>query len=279
MSHADVAALVKLPARRIAAMEEERWEELPEGPYLRGFLRNIARALQIDATTLIDRVDETRVRSRSPDSILVAPGSTHTTLPRRSGPMETRHGGRALIYGAFAFALIAALIAWSGTASFERVIDGGKAMIAARSGGAGDAERARAASGDVATPPSTGGADTSVAADGPLPATSPAPEAASPTVAASGESAPGGGAASSTAPTDAALSFHFKEPSWVEVRSADGKVLLQQLNEAGSDQQISGEAPFALIVGNAKGVELRFRGKPVDLGPHTRAAVARLTLS
>jgi cytoskeleton protein RodZ len=75
------------------------------------------------------------------------------------------------------------------------------------------------------------------------------------------------------------LAFHFNEESWVEVRSADGRVLMQRLNAAGSDQQIDGEAPYALIVGNAKGVALRFRGQPVDLGPYTRDQVARLTLS
>jgi len=31
-------------------------------------------------------------------------------------------------------------------------------------------------------------------------------------------------------------------------------------------------------VGNASGVELSYRGKPVDLAPHTRSDVARLTL-
>ncbi len=73
--------------------------------------------------------------------------------------------------------------------------------------------------------------------------------------------------------------FHFNEDSWVEVKSADGRVLMHRLNVAGSDQQVDGEAPYSLIVGNAKGVALRFHGQPVDLGPYTRDQVARLTLS
>ena len=274
MSHGDVAALVKLPPRRIAAIEEERWEELPEGPYLRGFLRNVARALQLDAAILVDRVDQHRVRSRNPDSILVAPGSTHATLPRRSGPIEARHSGRALIYGAFVFALIAALIAWSGTASFDRAVTGGKALIAAQSGGASATPPNVPAKVDAT--PSVPGAEASVAADGPLPTTAAAPEAGG----ASNTAPVNANAAASSAPATAegALSFHFNEPSWVEVRAADGKVLLKQLNDAGSDQQLGGEPPFTLIVGNAKGVALQFRGKPVDLVPYTRSAVARLTL-
>ncbi len=54
---------------------------------------------------------------------------------------------------------------------------------------------------------------------------------------------------------------------------------MHRLNAAGSDQEIDGEAPYSLIVGNAKGVALRFHGQPVDLGPYTRDQVARLTLS
>jgi hypothetical protein len=32
------------------------------------------------------------------------------------------------------------------------------------------------------------------------------------------------------------------------------------------------------VIGNAHGVTLSYRGKPVDLGPHTKVDVARLTL-
>jgi cytoskeleton protein RodZ len=76
-----------------------------------------------------------------------------------------------------------------------------------------------------------------------------------------------------------ALSFRFNEESWVEVRAADGRVLMKALNAAGSEQRIEGDAPYSVVVGNAKGVELRFRGQPVDLGPYTHDQVARLTLS
>lgn len=123
MSQADVGHALKVVVRRIDAMETERWDELPTGPFLRGFVRNYARALKIDASTLTERIDASLMRSRNPDSILVAPETLKTTLPRRSGPAEDHHTGRKLIYGAFVFALLAALIAWSGTSSFDRVAD------------------------------------------------------------------------------------------------------------------------------------------------------------
>ena len=260
LSQSDVANTVKLPPRRIEAMEAERWDELPDGPYLRGFLRNIARALSLDADTLMARVDESVVRSRDPHNILLPASGTRATLPRRSGPGE-RRGGRPLVAGAIGFALIAALIAWSGTDSFERAMGGGRKLVDSVTASApASAPPAESVSEPVAVAAST----ESVPA--PTAATTPAdtPAAASPPPA----------VADATA-----LRFQFKEESWVEVRSADGKVLLKRLNAAGSEQTVDGTGPFTLIVGNAKGVALEFRGQAVDLSPYTRDSVARLTLS
>ena len=262
MSQSDVAAYVKLPPRRIEALEQERWDELPDGPYLRGFLKNVARALSLDAAALIDRVDESLMQSRNPDSILVAPGSTHATLPRRSGPADDRRSGRSLVFGALVFAIIAALIAWSGTDSFDQAMHLGKMLVAGRQAATTDATPA-APRNDAVTSPMVAPSKTIAApqvfdsAAAPKPTTDPA-------------------VASTTPP---ALRLQFSEESWVEVRSADGRVLLSRLNAAGTEQSLEGDAPFSLVVGNAKGVDLSFRGQHVDLAPYTRDQVARLTLS
>ena len=285
LSQSDVANVVKLPARRIEAMEMERWDELPDGPYLRGFLKNIARALNLDAATLIDRVDESLMRARNPDSILVAPGSTHATLPRRSGPAEGGYSGRTLVGGALAFALIAALIAWSGTDSFDRAVATGKSWIEARRAQvSGDVAPTKAARPQTRSEPiqspmpgATTGMNAAAAyTTGP---SEPAPQAAKAPIAsdAAGQSRPGPVSASASA--SAAMRLQFSEEAWVEVRGADGQVLLSRLNAAGTEQSIEGEPPFALVVGNARGVALSYRGQSVDLAPYTRDEVARFTLS
>ena len=276
LSQADVANVVKLPVRRIEAMERERWDELPDGPYLRGFLKNIARALNLDAATLIDRVDESLMRARNPDSILVAPGSTHAMLPRRSGPAEGRYSGRSLVAGAMIFALIAALIAWSGTDSFDRSmtvarqwLDGQRAPVAgstpAETKGVPKATAPQTTSESVPLPPL-------VAATQPAPSTaSVASPLAAPSDTPNGPAAAAGGSV--------AIQFHFSEDAWVEVRGGDGKLLMSQLNVAGSDQSVEGQAPFSVVVGNARAVSLTYRGRPVDLTPYIHDQVARLTLS
>ena len=70
----------------------------------------------------------------------------------------------------------------------------------------------------------------------------------------------------------------FDRESWVEVRDADGRVLFSQLNPPGSRRQVAGGGPFTLVIGNAAGVKVRYNDTDVDLKPHTRTHVARLTL-
>jgi cytoskeleton protein RodZ len=70
----------------------------------------------------------------------------------------------------------------------------------------------------------------------------------------------------------------FEQASWVEIKDRNGNAVFGQLNPAGSRRSASGEPPLSIVVGNAAGVRL-FRGeKAIDLAPHTRVDVARLTL-
>ncbi len=64
----------------------------------------------------------------------------------------------------------------------------------------------------------------------------------------------------------------------MEIRAGDGKVLLSQLNPGGTEQVVEGRPPFALVIGNAQHVRLSYDDRPVDLAPHVKVEVARLTL-
>ncbi|PZO28511.1 MAG: hypothetical protein DCE88_08765 [Betaproteobacteria bacterium] len=172
----------------------------------------------------------------------------------------------------------------------------------------GDAEVIEPNEAPVATAP---GSESAVSADGSLPLDLEAPAAAGDTAvfpalqqpaAPVGESAPPAtaapnatGAASTTAAApvaDAAapaaaplapnvesvLRFNFQEQSWVTVRDANDKVLISQLNDGGSNLEVKGQAPFKLIVGNAKAVSVSSNGKSVDLTSSIRGEVARITV-
>jgi cytoskeleton protein RodZ len=70
----------------------------------------------------------------------------------------------------------------------------------------------------------------------------------------------------------------FEQESWVEIKDRSGNTIFGQLNPAGSRRSVSGEPPLSVVVGNAAGVRLFQGDKSVDLVPHTRVDVARLTL-
>lgn len=70
----------------------------------------------------------------------------------------------------------------------------------------------------------------------------------------------------------------FGRDSWVEVRGADGSVLFTGTQKAQTDRQFTATGPVTMIIGNADAVKLEVDGQPFDLTPHTRAAIARVSL-
>ena len=55
-------------------------------------------------------------------------------------------------------------------------------------------------------------------------------------------------------------------------------MIFSQLNRRGTEERVTGTPPLSLVVGNAHGVRLTYDDQPVDLAPHTKVDVARLTL-
>ncbi|SOC53371.1 cytoskeleton protein RodZ [Chromohalobacter canadensis] len=98
------------------------------------------------------------------------------------------------------------------------------------------------------------------------------------------ESATQGGdsdGASNVASADSAnsMTLTFNEQSWTEIYDADDQRLMAGLQDPGTDTELQGTPPFRLTIGNASGVELRYRGENVDLSQHTGGNnVARFTL-
>ncbi len=74
------------------------------------------------------------------------------------------------------------------------------------------------------------------------------------------------------------IDLAFDQLSWVEIKQADGKVLLSQLNQPGTNRVIEGVPPFDVVIGNAAQVRLKYNDAPVDLRPYFKVDVARLKL-
>lgn len=84
--------------------------------------------------------------------------------------------------------------------------------------------------------------------------------------------------APASGPAGGALVLAVRGASWVEVRDAKGVKLLSRNVLAGEHLALDGVAPLSLSIGNAPGVQLSYKGQPVDLTASTRNNVARLEL-
>jgi cytoskeleton protein RodZ len=74
------------------------------------------------------------------------------------------------------------------------------------------------------------------------------------------------------------LSLRAEASSWVEVRDRNNQVLLSRTLAAGETAGLDGTPPLRLVIGNAQGTRVSFRGQPVSLAPVTKDNVARLEL-
>lgn len=75
----------------------------------------------------------------------------------------------------------------------------------------------------------------------------------------------------------ATIVLEFSQDSWVEMES-NGRKLVVGTQPAGSERTVRAEPPITILLGNAPGVTVTYRGERVDLKPHQRGKVVRLVL-
>lgn len=247
-SVAEVAAALKMSPRQIEAIENEDFSRLSGATFIRGFVRNYARLLKIDAAPVLAALAE---QAALPQAELNAPADAGVKMP-----MSGSRQGKGLV-GATALALAVLGVA---LALYFDAIDidyflGPKAdPVTSTPGGAPQVVQ-------LLPQPAAAGQPTAQAED---------PVTATPPADAAGQPAPKPGVQQ--------LIFSFDGSSWVEVKDAAGHTVFSQMNAKGTTQVVEGRPPFQLVVGNASQVRLQYKDQPVDLRPHTRVEVARLTL-
>lgn len=76
----------------------------------------------------------------------------------------------------------------------------------------------------------------------------------------------------------ALLTMKFKADCWIQVKDTNGKTLVSGTHKPGQDVELTGKAPFKVILGAPEGVTMTFASEPVDLSGYTSGKVARFTL-
>lgn len=279
----DVARVLKLGARQIEALEGGDWGRLPGHTFVRGFVRNYARHLNLDSAPLMVQLDQVIAR---PEDVLAVPEPTEAAIPFVA---DGSARDRRVVLAGFLALCIAGLLYFAVPADLSALRDSLQEALGGFNQPAAPAVQSAAApAAEPVFPPGTTPQQvmTPQALMPPEPAN--APSAASP--AANPAAVPAAPTAVSPAPAPAAsptavapmarttLEFVADKQSWVEVKDRDGRTLFSQRLVAGSRQSVAGDGPLSVVVGFAPGVKLSWRGQAVDLEPHTRGDVARLVL-
>lgn len=307
MSVEEVAGRIKFAPRQIVALESGDYAQLPEMAFIRGFVRSYARMLELDDKALLSALPG------APAPVAVQVGSAGGEVPRRGA--ERRKQNLFWLGGAVVLVAVV-VIAWKYDAGEALPGDAqgshaGTAAVAsnpapspvaasapAATAPGGNGQPAEAAPAATAVPvetappahtipsaPKTRTAEKIHAVDEGKAASKPEQMAATSGVS---RHALHGSAASSVAaaapgashPVRASrpLRFEFDEDSWVEVTDGTGRVLLSMMGKQGSARNVSGPPPLSVVVGNASGVKLFYKGQPIDLKPIAGTEVARLKL-
>lgn len=273
LSVADVANRIKFAPRQIEAMEADEFTHLPEMAFVRGFVRSYARLLEIDEVPLLAALPQKRA---APSAII--PANKLAEVPFPSMLTSRRSNLIWLAAGSFVVVVLIIFLSMHDTPSEPQQP---VAQTNVETLELPVAELA-AASAPVA----------SVAPEKqPAPARAPTVVPAARTQASQATVAKGNGAGeqlvktqvadakSAIAPSGlAAMRLVFDEDSWVDVKDANGKVLLSKMNSAGTLVRLSGIPPLSVVIGHASGVHLFYQGKEINLAPYTSVEVARLLL-
>ena len=267
LSVAEVARQLRLSPRQIEALEADDHASLPGKTFLRGFLRNYAKLLQLDPEPLLALCQTEPPQAQS----IAVPTSRIEFGGKRSLMPFGEHSGKPWAKYAAIIIVAVLVLSWGMYELLQR--QPSTQDVPVKSAG----ETSMVLSLPQAEPPIPAAPVTTQAVEpvpAPVPATAPAAAPVAPAIA----EAPVPSVPPMADVGGQRLQFVFDGDAWVEVKDKSGKVIFYQLNSKGSQQSVRGNPPFSLVIGNAAHVRLTYNDKPVDLVPHTKVDVARLTI-
>ncbi|MBC8086629.1 MAG: helix-turn-helix domain-containing protein [Phycisphaerae bacterium] len=285
LSAGDIATKLRMGVKQVTALENADYAALPTGTFLRGFVRNYARMVSLNADevlALLEKNNSAAVAIRA--TPVVVPSQQNIKVPAPGGELATPNG-RAIVVGVVILLLLAAVWYWW-VHVFPYRSEGGRVRASATQSIAvpqpavtaesppQPVQLPSADSVPAVSPTGIGAGDKTVAI-----ATPPvAPVVAGPVAIPVAEK-PRAPARPAVVPAgNAALGFTFSGESWVEVIDGTGKTVVSRRFTAGDAEEVIGRAPFSVVIGNASLTRMAFNGRELDLEPHTRGAVARMTL-
>jgi cytoskeleton protein RodZ len=269
LSISEVAQQLKFAPRQLEALEQERFDLLPGGTFVRGMVRSYARLLKLEPEPLVEAIAD---RFQAPDA--------NNLAARYSQPVPFSDSARrsTFVYLGVSLAVLAmgSVIAYQWYREHNT-----SAQVASKRAAE---KRTVAATKPAATPvASAPRAQPKTLEEAPRTetvvkvATERQPAA---------EKAPSSTPAVTKAPVPVAkiasgvhrLVIRCEEEAWIEVKDSNERMLVSSLNPKGAERVVQARGPLTLVIGNAAHVRVMHNDRLVDLAPHTKLAIARFTL-
>jgi len=276
---AALAVSLKVPVRKLEALEADRFDLLPDAVFVRALASSVCRTLKMDPAPVLDRLPQTAAPRLVRDT-----GGINTPFRAPSdgrGPSWVDQLSKPVFLAVFALLLGALVLIF---------------LPSARQDDAAATARPEVATATVAVPAAPAALPEPVPAVAASPAPAPAP-VAQPTAVVS----PAGAAPAPTVsptfsvavstptvvsptavvtpaaplPTTGIVVFKTQGESWVEVTDAKGVIAVRKTLAAGEVVGASGALPLSVVIGRANETRVEVRGRPFDLSTVAKDNVAR----
>jgi cytoskeleton protein RodZ len=273
LSVGEVAQQLKFAPRQLEALEQDKFEGLPGGTFVRGMVRSYARLLKLDPEPLVEHVAG---RFAAPDASQLA--------ARYSQPVPFSDNARRSTFVYLGLSLGVLAIAggmayeWYREHSVPARVAAAKQRPAAPSAAPAPVQPPPQAQPKVADPVTS---KTVVVQKTPEKATETPVEKAAlakPALDKSVDKAAAPAPATKVASGLSRLVIRCEEEAWIEVKDANDRMLVSSLNPAGAERVVQARGPLTLVIGNATHVRVLHNDRLIDLAPHTKLAIARFTL-
>lgn len=276
---AALAASLKVPVRKLEALEAGRYDELPDLTFARALASSACRHLKVDPAPVLAQIPHKTVAALDQVGAINAPFKAGNDEPA-SSPWGWL--SRPAVLVAIALLLGAVVIVFMPSIGTQTAAPVMPPVATAD-------EPAPSQEPEPPAVPSTPGTVTEALAVPTATASEAVPVAPglaplSPTVATVAPAAPAV-VATPAAPAVAAspvtpagspvLSIATKADTWLEVVGPGGAVLTKRLLKAGESVEFADATPYTVVLGRAEGAEVKVRGRAFDLTPFVRNSVAR----
>ncbi|MDR7092457.1 RodZ domain-containing protein [Hydrogenophaga laconesensis] len=263
---AALAAALKVPVRKLEALEAGRYSELPDLTFARALASSACRHLKIDPAPVLEQIPQGAIPELGGSRQAINTPFQPAHDPAPLNPLGWL--SRPALLAAIVLLLGALVIVFMPRLEETAQVEAGSVVTPVETVEPVAAVEPEPAQEPAvpATPVVEGAAQAEPAAPA-----APAPPAA---IASPVETAPA--AATSPAPnTSSLLTIAATGESWVEVTNGSGSVVIQRVLQAGDAVDFSSTPPYTVVLGRAEVAQVTVRGKPFDVSRFVRNNVAR----